>query len=197
MYKNIDKVQARDYIENKFNINKDFILYVGQVKRHKNIELILNVLNKLPELNLVICASNIDRSIWLSESIKKFRLNERVFLIRSARDIDLLNFYNAASVFVFPSLYEGFGLPPLEAMACGTAVISSNAASLPEVLGDAAVLIDPNDKEGFCDAINNVLANKDLADSLKVKGLERAKLFNWQESADGLLNLYEILRKNV
>ncbi len=96
---------------------------------------------------------------------------------------DLVRLYNAASVFVYPALYEGFGLPPLEAMRCGCPVIVSDTSSLPEVVGVAAIRIDPEDVDQMADSIRRVLSNKDLADSLRQKGLARADLFSWERSA--------------
>jgi glycosyltransferase involved in cell wall biosynthesis len=102
---------------------------------------------------------------------------------------------NAADVFIFPSLEEGFGLPPLEAMACGTPVIASNRASLPEVVGDAALLVDPESEEEIAEGIKQVLANKDLREQLIKKGFERARLFSWEKTARQTLEVYKAVVK--
>ena len=106
-------------------------------------------------------------------------------------DDDLPALLSGAALFVYPSLYEGFGMPPLEAMACGTPVITSNASSLPEVVGDAALSVDPNDVEGLAEAMHRVLRNAELCKELRRKGLERAKLFSWEETARQTLTIYK------
>lgn len=93
-------------------------------------------------------------------------------------------------MFVFPSLYEGFGLPPLEAMACGTPVVCSNAASLPEVVGDAAVTVDPYDVDALAEAMQRVLADRDLREDLRARGLARARQFTWERTARETLAVY-------
>jgi len=111
-------------------------------------------------------------------------------------DSDLIGLYNLADVFVFPSLYEGFGFPPLEAMACGTPVVASNAASLPEVVGDAGLLVDPRDPEVMAEAIHRVLQDRDLAEELRRRGLERAQQFTWERAARETLAVYEMMLGN-
>lgn len=98
--------------------------------------------------------------------------------------------YNAVDLFVFPSLYEGFGIPPLEAMACGTPVITSNTSSLPEVVGDAAIQINPYDVEKFAEEMYEVLTNERLKEEMIRKGLERSKMFSWENSAKKTLKVY-------
>ena len=103
----------------------------------------------------------------------------------------LLPLYSGASLFVYPSLYEGFGLPPLEAMACGTPVIVSNTSSLPEVVGDAGVLVDPYDVDALAEAIGHLLENAALRDNLSARGLRRAGQFTWSRNVADLLSAYE------
>jgi glycosyltransferase involved in cell wall biosynthesis len=99
--------------------------------------------------------------------------------------------YNLASLFVFPSLYEGFGLPPLESMACGCPVVVSRVASLPEVCGDAAYYVDPQDVSNMADGMTHVLSNDDLRKSLISKGIDRVKLFDWEKTARKTLDVFE------
>jgi glycosyltransferase involved in cell wall biosynthesis len=106
-------------------------------------------------------------------------------------DATLSVLYRLASVFVFPSLYEGFGLPPLEAMASGTPVVTSNVSSLPEVAGDAAVLVDPYDPEAIADGIYRVLTDEGLRHDLRQKGLNRARQFSWEDSARRVRAIYQ------
>ena len=106
-------------------------------------------------------------------------------------DADLPALYSAADLFVFPSLYEGFGLPPLEAMACGAPVVCSNAASLPEVVGDAAVTVDPYDVEALAQAMHRVLTDSVVRDDLRAKGLARAAQFTWERTAQETMKVYQ------
>jgi glycosyltransferase involved in cell wall biosynthesis len=103
---------------------------------------------------------------------------------------ELVYLYNAAKLFVFPSFYEGFGLPPLEAMACGTPVIASNVSSLPEVVGDAGILVDPNDVEALTVAMWRVLSDENLQREMRDKGLKRAATFSWKRAAQETLAVY-------
>ncbi len=112
-------------------------------------------------------------------------------LFRFVEDADKAAIYSGASVFVFPSLYEGFGLDPLEAMNCGTPVVCSNRTSLPEVVGDAAISIDPDNLQAMVDAMYSVLTNEKLSADLRARGLERAKLFSWRKTARETLAVYE------
>ena len=104
---------------------------------------------------------------------------------------ELIKLYNGAEILVFPSLYEGFGLPPLEAMACGVPVITSNAASLPEIVGDAGIQVDPRSPEELCQTIIEVLTNHELREDMQRKGIERASSFSWEETARKTLRVYQ------
>jgi len=130
---------------------------------------------------------------WKNEQIKKSlkSLGERaVFLgYREQREVALL--YNLASLFVFPSFYEGFGLPPLEAMACGCPVVVSNAAALPEACGDAAIYVDPNDTQGIAAGMQRALSDETLRRGLIERGLRRAKNFTWEKTARETLEVFD------
>lgn len=117
-------------------------------------------------------------------------MQDRIKFIFDARQEELPLIYNLADLFVYPSVYEGFGLPVLEAMACGTAVITSNVSSLPEVAGDAAVLVDPMDSSAIAGAISKVLSDKQYKAVLSQKGIERAKQFTWERCARETLEVY-------
>lgn len=171
---------------------ENFILWVGSTRFYKNLHGLLKAFMILKEgykiehkLILVgICAENVKDII--SESLAK-----GVILIKDADDLTLLNLYNRASIFVFPSLFEGFGLPPLEAMACGCPVVVSNAGSLPEVCGDSAVYCNPYDPEDIARAIYEVLSSEELKNCLSQKGLARAKIFSWEKTAEEILKIIE------
>lgn len=118
-------------------------------------------------------------------------LKNKVIFTGYVDDEDLSSIYSGATLFVYPSLYEGFGLPPLEAMQCGVPVITSNTSSLPEVVGDAGIMINPKDEDALCQAILNLLNNSDLQKELSEKGLERAKIFNWEKCARETVEIYQ------
>jgi len=122
--------------------------------------------------------------------VSELGLGDRVHFAGYVHDADLPALYGGADLFVFPSLYEGFGLPPLEAMACGTPVVCSNAASLPEVVGDAAVTVDPYDVDALAEAMQRVLADRDLREDLRARGLARARQFTWERTARETLAVY-------
>ena len=125
------------------------------------------------------------------ETVQRLGLEPHVHFTGYVEEEDLPAVYNGADLFVFPSLYEGFGLPVLEAMASGTPVITSNCSSLPEVGGDAAILIDPYDVDAIAEAMQQVLLNPTLAASLRVKGLAHAKKFSWERTAQETIAVYE------
>jgi glycosyltransferase involved in cell wall biosynthesis len=120
-------------------------------------------------------------------------LNDSVIFTGHVTNEELLALYNNASVFAYPSVYEGFGLPLLEAMACGCPVVSSNTSSIPEVCGKAALLVDPKDPGAISEAILNIINNGRLRDELIREGLERVKLFSWKEAADRTHKIYNTL----
>jgi glycosyltransferase involved in cell wall biosynthesis len=127
--------------------------------------------------------------------VHKYQLHRYVRFLGFVPDKTLAVLYRLASVFVFPSLYEGFGLPPLEAMASGTPVVTSNVSSLPEVVGDAAVLVDPYSAEAIADGILSVLRSSHLREDLRERGFARVKAYSWQRSVQRVREVYgEVLR---
>ncbi len=125
--------------------------------------------------------------IW----IDKLQLNRDIIFAGYITEEESAVLINGAIAFVFPSFYEGFGLPPLEAMACGTPVISSKVASIPEVVGDAGILVDPESEEELYYAMLDIMQNKELANMLSEKGIQRAKKFTWENSSKNLLKVIE------
>lgn len=171
-----------------------YLLTVGSRDPRKNTARLIESWNKLPanvknNRKLVIVGREI-RS-FSSEGFSK--IPDDVQFAGYMSDNDLTALYSGADAFVFPSLYEGFGLPPLEAMACGCPVIASKTASLPEVCGDAAYYIDPYSVESITDGIYTVLTDETLRQSLRKKGLERAKLYSWEKSAREHIRNFEEL----
>ncbi len=177
-----------------------YVLTVGTVEPRKNLTTLLTAYARLPEdiresHPLVI----VGMQGWVGDSshygevaalAEQLGLAEKVIFPGYLPDDELPAIYSGAAAFVFPSLYEGFGLPPLEAMACGTPVVSSNAASLPEVVGDAAVLFDPLNAEALTAALEQLLTHEADADALIARGLDRARRFSWERCSRETLASY-------
>lgn len=180
-----------DSVTRRYAVTKPYILFIGTLEPRKNISGILDAYASLPSrlhasYSLVLVGGRgwLDRKIQAQlESLRHLD----VITTGYVPDEDLPALYSGASVFVYPSFYEGFGMPPLEAMACNTPVIVANNSSLPEVVGDAGVLVDAHDAISLADHIEKLLDNPALADDLRRKGLERAKASTWDESARRLL----------
>lgn len=175
----------------RYGLPKKFLLFVGTVEPRKNLNSLVSAYNSLPldvqeESPLVIAGS----SGWhVEEFEKKLKglKNRNIMRLGYVDSADLPALYSAATVFVYPSLYEGFGMPVLEAMACGTAVITSNVASMPEVADDAAELVDPGNIDAIVDAMTKLLANRNLREDMIARGLKVSKKYNWQQSAANLI----------
>ena len=182
-------------VKQKYNLNFPFILYVGNLAKHKNIPMLIEAFYKIKKKGiqnkLVIAGEKGWKYKEIFETIDKLNLQNDVIFTGYVLDEDLPALYNAADLFVYPSLYEGFGLPPLESMACGTPVITSNTSSLPEVVGDAGIMVDPYDVDRLADAMHKVLSNDGLREDKIKKGLERAKMFSWDKTARETLEVYE------
>ncbi len=124
------------------------------------------------------------------ETVERLGVGDRVRFLGFVPDEDLPALYNAAEVFALPSLYEGFGLPVLEALACGTPVVTSNVSSLPEVAGDAALLVSPHDVEDLAQALHRLVTDQELRTTLRRRGLAQAQRFTWQRAAETVLGIY-------
>ncbi len=182
----------------RYGLNEDgFLLSVGRMEDRKNCDALFRALRKLIDRHvevppLVVCgwyahpAETDDALRILSE----LRLDHVVRLIDYVPAEDLPYFYSSARVLVYPSFYEGFGLPPLEAMACGTPVVASNASSVPEVVGDAALCTDPRDLDGLAAAIERATWDQNLWEELRRKGLARASMFSWERAARTTMDVY-------
>lgn len=175
-----------------------FLCIASQLEPRKNIshlvKCFVNLISEDPNLdiNLVLIGSQYykrEELTNLSKLLSKYK--ERIIFTGYVPDHDLSSLYSGATAFIFPSLQEGFGLPILEAMQCGTPVISSNATSLPEVAGDAAILVNPKNQDDLCQSMLNLLTDKSLQEQLKQKGLERAKEFSWSKCVDKTVEVYK------
>jgi glycosyltransferase involved in cell wall biosynthesis len=184
-----------DRIRERFQLHEPFVLYVGNVKPHKNLERLIEAIHHLHEngydhLKLLVIGSDISKYATLRRAIHQYNLHRYVRFLGFVPDRTLEILYRLTSVFVFPSLYEGFGLPPLEAMACGAPVVTSNTSSLPEVVGDAAVLVDPTDSRAIAEGLAHVLADPNLRADLQRRGVERARSFSWSAGARAVRHIY-------
>ncbi len=186
-----DMVRVRE----RYQLQDAFVLYAGNVKPHKNLERLIEAFSLvrrrgLGNLKLVLIGDEISRYAALRRAVHRHQLHPYVRFIGFMPEETLAVMYRLAAVFVFPSLYEGFGLPPLEAMASGTPVVTSNVSALPEVAGDAALLVDPYDPVAIADAIHDVLTNDALRSRLCHKGQQRASQFSWEASARRVRDIY-------
>ena len=182
-------------VAREYKLPENFILFVGNVKPHKNLKNLLFALDKT-ELNLVIVGKKdgfITSDSDIFEIIEKNNLGERIFFTGYVKDTDIAAIYNLAKLFVFPSLYEGFGIPPLEAQACGCPVVCSNVASMPEVCGDSVIYFDPCNVKEMRDKIQMVLNDEILQNELRTKGFENIKRFSWERSAKQIIKTMESL----
>ncbi len=182
-------------VRTRYQLDRPFILYAGNVKPHKNLERTINAFHRVrkagfDDLRLVIIGDEISKHPALRRAVHRYMLHKHVRFLGFVPDDTLAVLYRLAAVFVFPSLYEGFGLPPLEAMASGTPVVTSNVSSLPEVVGDAAVMVDPYSSQAIADGIIRVLGDPGLRETLKQRGLARAQEFSWARSVGRVWGIY-------
>ncbi|MEW6455366.1 MAG: glycosyltransferase family 1 protein [Acidobacteriota bacterium] len=174
-----------------------YILYTGNIKKHKNLETLIKAYSKLEKSfphKLMIVGGNPYRE--LVKIVDELNLNEKVIFKGYVSESELISLYEQASLFIFPSLYEGFGIPPLEAMAMGIPVLSSNFSSLPEILKDGAIYFNPLDENELFEKAKELLSNEMQKEKLIKKGKEIAKEYSWKNNALKTLKLYEIIGKN-
>jgi len=192
----LSKVKAR------YETSERFIFYIGQWKPHKNLLRLIRAFQKLKiktgaPHKLVIGGREDPSCQEIPALARDLDLEEDIVFTGYIPEEDLPTLYSAAELFVLPSLYEGFGVPVLEAMACGTPVVSSNTSSLPEVAGDAAILVNPYSSEEIAGAMQEVLDDGNLRQRLVQKGLERVKLFASEETGRETLRVYEEVDKGL
>lgn len=174
----------------RYGIDSDYLLYVGDVDWRKNLGRVLSAFAMAPaSVRLVLAGKKAANYPPLHEQIRHLGLEKRVILTGFVPDQDIPVLYGHAQALVFPSLYEGFGLPVVEAMACGCPVITSNVSSLPEVAGDAALLVDPESVDEIAEAIQRIVADKVLCERLRSDGIRQAAKFSWERYAAGVLSI--------
>ena len=176
----------------RYGLPRGYILYLGINKPHKNLVFLLEVFSELKtEVKLVLAGKEDPRYPEARQKAERLNLGDSVVFLGEVADRDLPILYNGAELLVFPSLYEGFGLPVLEAMACGTPVVCSHSSSLPEIVGDAAITLDPLDREAWAVALMDVLGKEALRAKMRHKGLKRAAAFSWEETARRTWEVYQ------
>ena len=183
-------------VQERYQLTDPFILYAGNIKPHKNLERLIEAFHmvrrgELEHIKLLIIGDEISKYATLRRAVHRYKLHKHVRFFGFVPDATLAILYRLARVFVFPSLYEGFGLPPLEAMASGTPVITSNLSSLPEVAGDAAMLIDPYQPDAIAGAMRRVLQDERLRDDMRERGLARVREFSWARSVKQVREIYD------
>ena len=195
VFKLIANENVLQKVKDKYKTGNKFILDVGTLEPRKNLPFLVRA------YHLAIQKAGIPHNLvlggkkgWyyddLFRLIKDLKLEDRVIFTGYVDEEDMPALYNAADLFAFPSLYEGFGFPPLEAMACGTPVISSDTSSLPEVVGEAGILLGPENEELWADKMIEVIQNPSLRQKMKEKGLQQAKRFSWEETAKKTIAIY-------
>lgn len=193
-------------LDNNFQLlpnikKKNQILYVGSLNTRKNFTSVIQAFNQLPhdQYQLVIVgnfSSNFHLKKTTQALLEKAKHNPNIEFKSNISDHELILLYNESKLFLFPSFYEGFGLPPLEAMVCGTPVITSNLSSMPEVCADAAIYIDPHNVEDLLQKMQTVLNNEVLQQQLIDKGLKHTKQFTWEKATDEHIKVFkEVLKK--
>jgi len=202
IYEFVDEkfLKIKNYHNKERLIKDDYVLFVGNRKKHKNLSRLIFAFNQVknifPDLKLVIAGkkdSKIDEIDLLKD---KLNLKEKIIEIISPNDEEIINLYKYAKTFIFPSLYEGFGLPPLEAMTIGTPVLASDIPVLKEVCGNAAHFFNPYDVKDMAKAICKIVADESLRRNLIEKGKERVKFFDSENAIDQHVKLYKELSKN-
>ncbi|MBT9150339.1 MAG: D-inositol 3-phosphate glycosyltransferase [candidate division WS2 bacterium] len=195
----VDKILALQKIRNKFGIDCNYILTLGAADPRKNTELVIKKFIELKEENdikeklLIVGIPNWKQTKFY-DIVQESNFKKDVMFTDFVSEDDMILLYNGASMFLYPSLYEGFGMPVLEAMACGVPVITSNITSMPEIAGDAAILINPRNPEELKNSILTLLNDKKLRNDLRERGFRQAKKFSWKKMAKETLEIYESLR---
>jgi len=195
IYRPLPLAQARQRVAEKFGLNNDFVLFVSTIEPRKNLPTLLRAYRQLLDAyKLDVELVLVGGPGWLYDEVptlvEKLRLTHKAHFLGRVPDDELLYLYNAAGLVAHPAVYEGFGLPPLEAMACGTPVIVSNSSSLPEVVGDAGVLVEATDVDAWAAALWRVLTDDTLREELSQKALARAGYFSWERTARQTLRIY-------
>ena len=196
----------RQLIAERYQVNYPFLLYAGRISPHKNVVRMIEAFSALktelerdhafPDLKLIIIGDDLSGNPDLRRTVVRSGVQNDVRFLGFVPIEVLRIFYDSAKIFVFPSLYEGFGLPPLEAMANGTPVLASNVSSLPEVLGDAALLVNPENVFEISKGLKHLLFDTNLRSGLIEKGFEQSRKYSWKKSAALVWKTYQEILQN-
>ena len=186
-----------EQVRAQYNLPRRYLLFVGRMFHYKNVPVLLETFSKIqdsfPDLHLVLVGRPALGSAEIGVAIQRLGIGGKVLRLGFVAPEDLPAIYHQATVFVFPSLYEGFGLPVLEAMAAGVPVVCSNTSSIPEVAGEAALLANPHDPTSFAKAIRKLLTDQELYNLFSVRGKKRVARFSWVRAARDTLAVYEAI----
>ena len=201
-FKPMDKKLCKEIINKRFSFDSPYILYIGGFSARKNVKGIIDAFSSVykslnKKYKLLLGGSLKDEGLNLKEYAKSLNLEDDVIFTGFLENSDLPTLYNGASVFVYPSYYEGFGLPPLEAMRCKTAVITSNLTSIPEVTDDSAILINPYNSTELNNSLFRVLNDDTFRDELSEKGYKRSLQFSWRQTAKNTLKAYNDVLNSI
>ena len=196
LFKQVKDEQRIQIVQRKYDLPLKFVMAIGSADPRKNIARLVQAYSQLPkelrdEFHLVIVWTHSFLADGLSEQIKVLQLTSYVHFLRSVSNNDLVVLYSLASLFAFPSLYEGFGLPPLEAMACSVSVIAAGNSSIPEIVGDAAFFFSAEDVDEIYGVMKRVLMDTPFRLTMGKKGMERAATFSWDKCARETINVYK------
>ncbi len=196
IYRPMPREEALASMRSKYPLPEEFILFVSTIEPRKNIATLLHAYRRLLDsykvsASLVLAGATGWLSQQIFDTVEELGLQQHVTFLGRVQNGDLVYLYNLARCLAHPAYYEGFGLTPLEALACGTPAVVSNVSSLPEVVGDAALLIDPNNEEELAIALHRLLCDDGLRASLRAKGLARARTFTWERAAEETLAVYQ------
>ncbi len=200
IFKKTDKNKVTEILE-RYNISGNYIIYIGTIQPRKNLIRLMEAIAKIPELKLVIVGktTGLGQQGWKYEEIlrkpKELKVEDRVIFTGYIPTEDMPSLISGAKAFVLVSLWEGFGIPVLEAMACGTPVITSNVSSLPEVVGSAGLLVDPKSVDQIEQAIRTIVFDVKLRDKKSRMGLQQVKKFSWEKMAKIILKTFEGLNE--
>jgi glycosyltransferase involved in cell wall biosynthesis len=196
-YGSLSAQEARQRLADRYPIDKPYFLYVGALEHpNKNLVRLLQAYHQAQlesgfQHNLLLVGPKRWRTEFIFTEIEKLHLQDRVFWVGYVPQADLPGIYAGADAFIYVSLWEGFGLPVLEAMASGVPVIASNTSSLPEVVGDAGILVDPQSVASIATAMKTLVTDEHLKTRLRIAGPARAKMFSWRRSAEDMLEIFE------